>query len=94
MQDLMEAVNRYFKRATKKVPFQLELETQAEAVCVLGDVIQLKFLLENLVNEAVSCSTDGRLECRVYQEGAFVRFDFIDRRREFSKEELNQLFEG
>ena len=92
VQDLMEAVNRYFKRATKKVPFQLELETQAEAVCVLGDAIQLKFLLENLVNEAVSCSKDGRLECRVYQEGAFVRFDFIDRRREFSQEELNQLF--
>ena len=92
VQDLLDAAGRYFKRATRKIPFQLEWETRAESLQVVGDVIQLKFLLENLVNEAVAYTHGGRLELHVYQEGAFVRFDFIDRRREFTQEELNQLF--
>ena len=92
VQDLLDAAGRYFKRATRKIPFQLEWEARAESFQVVGDVIQLKFLLENLVNEAVAYTHGGRLELHVYQEGAFVRFDFIDRRREFTQEELNQLF--
>lgn len=92
VQELQDAVGRYFKRATRKVPFRLELETKVEPVSVIGDAIQLKFLLENLVNEAVAYSGDGQLELHVYQEGNFVRFDFIDRRREYIQEELNQLF--
>ena len=44
------------------------------------------------MNEALKYKHEGRLEWQVYKEGDFVRFDFIDRRREFSQEELNQLF--
>jgi len=92
VQDLLETTRRYFKRATRKVPFSLELDMQADSLNVIGDEIQLKFMLENLVNEALTCPDDGRLELRAYQDGNFVRFDFIDRRREFSQEELNQVF--
>ena len=59
---------------------------------MVGDAVQLKFMLENLVNEALACPEEGRLELHIYKEGSFVRFDFIDRRREYSQEELNQLF--
>ena len=52
----------------------------------------LKFLLENLVNEALTYSEQGILELHIYREDAFVRFDFIDRRRCPSQEYLNQLF--
>lgn len=90
--DLAEAARRYFKRATRKVDFQLELDIQTEEVSLLGDAIQLKFLLENLINEALTYTSDGRLELHIDREGSFVRFDFIDRRREYSQEELNQLF--
>ena len=65
---------------------------ESEPVSVIGDAIQLKFLLENLANEAMAYPCDGQLECRAYKEGSFVRFEFIDRRREYSQEELNQLF--
>lgn len=92
VQDLLDATNRYFKRATRKTAFRLQLEMQAEPVEVVGDIVLLKFLLENLVNEAMACPKDGRLELRVYKEGHFVRFDFVDHRREYSQEELNQLF--
>jgi len=91
--DLVESVRRYFKRATRKSPFSLELDVHADdPLSVTGDEIQLKFMLENLVNEALAYPQDGCLELHIYKEGDFVRFDFIDRRREFSQEELNQLF--
>ena len=44
------------------------------------------------MNEALTYASDGRLELHIYKEGSFVRFDFIDRRREYTQEELNQLF--
>jgi len=91
-QELSDAIRRFFKRVSRKLPFDLELEVKAEPVSMTGDGIQLKFLLENLLNEAFSCTMDGRLELHIYKEGDFVRFDFIDRRRQFSQEELNQLF--
>jgi K+-sensing histidine kinase KdpD len=89
---LLEAAGRYLKRAARKMSFRLEWKMETEPVCVVGDSGQLKFLLENLVNEALTYAGDGQLECRAYKEGRFVRFDFIDRRREYSQEELNQLF--
>ena len=90
--DLEQAVLRYFKKATKKLAFRVQLVVKAEDVSMTGDAIQLKFLLENLVNEALACKESGLLELHIYKEGAFVRFDFIDRRRQYVQEELNQLF--
>ena len=91
-EDLKEAAHRYFKRVTRKMAFRLDLDVQVEPVCMVGDAVQLKFMLENLVNEALACPEEGRLELHIYKEGSFVRFDFIDHRREYSQEELNQLF--
>ena len=90
--DLAEAATRYFKRATKKRFGRLEWKVEAASVEMTGDVIQLKYLLENLINEALTHPEEGELELRIYKEGAFVRFDFMDRRRCPSQEELNQLF--
>ena len=90
--DLAEAATRYFKRATKKRFDRLEWKVESASVEMTGDAIQLRYLLENLINEAVAHPEEGGLELRIYKEGAFVRFDFIDRRRCPSQEELNQLF--
>jgi K+-sensing histidine kinase KdpD len=59
---------------------------------MIGDSVLLQFMLENLINEALTYQEEGELELHIYQEGRFVRFDFIDRRRHFEQEELNQLF--
>ena len=91
-EDLTEAVSRYFKRVRKKVKLDVELILNVETVAFSGDVVLLKFLLENLVNEALTYSEQGILELHIYREDAFVRFDFIDRRRCPSQEYLNQLF--
>lgn len=90
--ELADYAARYIKRAGKRLPYRVELRTEAEHVSMLGDVIQLKFMLENLIDEALSCEMEGLLELRIYKEKDFVRFDFRDTRREKSQEELNQLF--
>ena len=90
--ELADYAARYIKRAGKRLPHRVELKTEAENVSMLGDVIQLKFMLENLIDEALAYEADGLLELHIYRDGDFVRFDFRDTRREKSQEELNQLF--
>lgn len=90
--DLADHATRYINRAGKRLARRVELRTETEDVSMLGDVIQLKFMLENLIDEALSYEADGLLELCIYKDGSFVRFDFSDTRREKSQEELNQLF--
>lgn len=59
---------------------------------VVGDVNQLRFLLENLIDEAVSVPVDGEILLCAAVDGEFVRFIFTDMRREKTREELNLLF--
>ena len=49
-------------------------------------------MLENLVDESVAYAEDGSIELNIYKEGSFVRFDFVDMRRQLSSQELEQLF--
>ena len=90
--ELVDYAARYIKRAGKRLSYRVELKTEMENISLLGDVIQLKFMLENLIDEALSYEMDGLLELHIYKDGEFVRFDFRDTRREKSQEELNQLF--
>lgn len=90
--ELVEAFTHYFNRLKKKYHEPLDLKVKTEPVSVIGDAVLLKFLLENLLHATLIDTQQGMLELHVYKEGAFVRFDFIDRRRTLSQEELNQLF--
>ncbi|MBQ8520965.1 MAG: DUF5113 domain-containing protein [Bacteroides sp.] len=90
--ELVDYAARVLKKSARKAGLSLEWSTEVEDVKMTGDVIQLKYLLENLIGEAVDFPEDGALALHIYKEGAFVRFDFIDRRRSLSQEELNQLF--
>lgn len=91
-QELADYATRYLKRVSKRLAYKVELVANIENISMLGDVIQLKYLLENLIDEALSYEESGQLELHVFKEGAFVRFDFTDKRREKSQEELNLLF--
>ena len=50
------------------------------------------FLLENLIDEALSVPIDGEISLLAAVDGDYVRFLFTDMRREKTREELNQLF--
>ena len=82
----------YLQRMSRKLPFRLTLEVEAAPLWVSGDKVLLAFLLENLLDEAMRFSQEGRLMLKIYQTEAFVRFDFIDSRRNFTQSELNDLF--
>ena len=87
-----EHILNYFKRKTKKQTGEITFDVEYDDVYFYGDEIQLKYLLENLVNEALSYQADGQLSLRIYKERGFVRFDFTDTRRNKTQEELNLLF--
>ena len=59
---------------------------------VIGDLNQLRFLLENLIDEALAVHEDGLLRLQARQDDEYIRFLFTDTRREKSMEELNLLF--
>lgn len=90
--DLIEHAQKYLKKANKKNNFLVQLYSESSALKVTGDEIQLKFLLESLIDEALSYRQSGSLELLVREDGEFVRFLFTDLRRNKTMDELNQLF--
>lgn len=83
---------KYLKKAGRKSRSDLRLEIASSGLYVLADRVLLYFLLENLIDEAVSHASDGVLKLEAEPDGAFVRFRFTDLRREKPVGELNELF--
>lgn len=92
VQELFDAAGKYFKKVMKNRTEKIELVTEPMEARVIGDVNQLRFLLENLIDEALTVHEDGVLRLQAKEDDEYVRFLFTDTRREKSVEELNQLF--
>jgi len=92
--DILAYADKYYKKTVKNKPNRiiLDVELPAQKYLVSGDVNQLNFLFENLLDEALAVPVDGILKIKAYPDGDFIRFDFTDMRRHRSEEELNQLF--
>mgnify|MGYP002793271533 FL=1 len=92
VQELLDAAGKYFKKLMKNRPERIELEIESMEAKVIGDVNQLRFLLENLIDEALIVREDGVIRLQARKDNEYIRFLFTDTRREKSVEELNQLF--
>lgn len=92
VQELLDAAGKYFKKLMKNRPERIKLEIEQMEAKVIGDVNQLRFLLENLIDEALTVREDGVIRLQARKDNEYVRFLFTDTRREKSVEELNQLF--
>lgn len=90
--ELMAAAEKYFRKSNKGGKPQIDFHVETWDGCIVGDLNQLRFLLENLTDEALSVPQDGELRLSAQEDGEFVRFLFTDMRREKTREELNQLF--
>ena len=90
--ELLGYAEKYFRKASKNIPCHLTLTVEPIEQKVLGDMNQLRFLFENLIDEASTCHEDGELLLKAVVDGEYIRFSFTDTRREKSVEELNQLF--
>ncbi|MCI1647100.1 MAG: DUF5113 domain-containing protein [Bacteroides sp.] len=90
--DLFCVAEKYFRYVGKGLQHAVTFHTEAINEHVVGDFILLRFLLENLIDEALSCPQEGELCLQAKVDGDYIRFLFIDRRREKTREELNQLF--
>jgi len=88
VQELFETAGKYFKKSVKN---RMDKMAPIDAR-VIGDVNQLRFLLENLIDEALTVHEDGVLRLQARKDDEYIRFLFTDTRREKSVMELNQLF--
>ena len=92
VQELFETAGKYFKKSVKNRMDKIELEMAPIDARVIGDVNQLRFLLENLIDETLTVHEDGVLRLQARKDDEYIRFLFTDTRREKSVLELNQLF--
>ena len=92
VQELFETAGKYFKKSVKNRMDKIELEMAPIDARVIGDVNQLRFLLESLIDEALTVHEDGVLRLQARKDDEYIRFLFTDTRREKSVLELNQLF--
>lgn len=90
--DLFAYAHKYFSRTIKKTGLHIDLKLSAIDKYVSGDLIQLQFLIENLINEALSHPNDGQIYIDSVVDKDFIRISFTDTRRKKNIEELNQLF--
>ena len=92
VQEFFETAGKYFKKSVKNRMDKIELEMAPIDARVIGDVNQLRFLLENLIDEALTVHEDGVLRLQARKDDEYIRFLFTDTRRKKSVLELNQLF--
>jgi len=91
---LLAYAQKYFKKNNREYKDRIELQVEnlSGDLQVLGDLNQLHFLLENLIDEALQVKEEGVLRLQTVPDGKFVRFLFTDTRQNKTVEELNQLF--
>ena len=91
--DLVSYTDKYYKKAIKRMQVFPDFAVDVkEEYVVIGDEILLRFLLENLIDEALRYNVAGDIILSVSCYDGFARFDFTDRRRNFTQGELNLLF--
>lgn len=90
--NLFECASKYFRNSIKGKTFAINLHIDPSNAKVTGDFILLRFLLESLIDEALSVPLDGELYLDAKPDGEYIRFSFTDKRRTKTLEELNQLF--
>ena len=76
VQELFETAGKYFKKSVKNRMDKIELEMAPIDARVIGDVNQLRFLLENLIDEALTVHEDGVLRLQARKGGEDIRFFF------------------
>lgn len=92
VQDLFATANKYIKKVSKNFSHTIEWQMKPIDAKVIGDINQLRFLLENLIDEALTVQEEGVISLEARKEDEYVRFFFTDTRRDKSVLELNQLF--
>lgn len=91
--DLMSYADKYYRKSVRRMSDYPDFKISIDKECiVVGDEILLRFMFENLIDEALRFREHGEISLSVGIEDSFVRFDFVDRRRNFTQQELNLLF--
>ncbi len=83
---------RFVERKAKKKSFSVVLNFLPTALEVNCDEVMLTYLLELLLDAALSVPKEGELLLRTVDCGDVVRVELLDKRLSLSKEELSLMF--
>lgn len=97
---LVSYAEDYFRKRIRRIDkngeamdvLDFSWQIERENMMVTGDYNALCFLLENLLDTALSLKEAGMLQLIVSQDGRFVRFAFHDNRRKMEQHTLDSLF--
>lgn len=90
--ELLDWAVKYFKKAARHTSAAVSFSVKKVDVRITGDIVLLRFLLENLINEALRANVEGEILLEAFSDKGYVHFRFTDSRREKTKKELNELF--
>ena len=90
--ELLAGAEKYLRKASRAGRPALTLVVSSVEASVLGDAYLLRFLFENLLDEALAAPGDGELTLTAERAEGFICFRFTDRRRTLSSDELHRLF--
>ena len=74
----MATAGKYFRKVYKGNKAHIDFKIQLLEGRITGDWNQLRFLLENLIDEACSVTLDGAVCLSAREDGEFIRFLFTD----------------
>ncbi len=70
--ELLDAAGKYFRKVYKGNKAHIDFKIEPLEGRIIGDWNQLRFLLENLIDEACSVTLDGAVVCRRGRWGIYT----------------------
>lgn len=92
VKELLLHAEKYLKNKVSQLAVEISMETTLSDENVIGDTQLLYFLLDNLIDAALTNTAPGKLLLSTLVERNFVRFNFTDTRRHVSVEEASLFF--
>lgn len=93
--DLVDYIRSYYTKKVKRAKIadiSFHIEQSDKPLAILGDDQLLEYLLELLIDDALSLKMDGNLSLKIVEDKQFIHFEFEDDRTVFTKQELENLF--
>lgn len=90
---LREEALKYVVRMNRRKKSQYTLQTDMPVAEVIGDIDLLRFMTENLLEEASdNCAGPSTVFLKAIPQDDFVRFEFTNPEQQLAQDELDELF--
>ncbi|MBR5963329.1 MAG: DUF5113 domain-containing protein [Bacteroidaceae bacterium] len=93
LDSLFSYADSYLRKKSQAKGVALTLSAEPSGLEAEGDNVLLQYMMEVLMDDALTLEKEGTLKLSAQREGDFVQVEFADERIRLSEEELQQFFE-